>query len=55
VPDPSGPPPTGRRSAEDNITRNLRSFAEEIRRELHQPWLDDYFQTNPLTSGCLPD
>ena len=55
VPDPSGPPPTGRRCAEDDLTRNLRSFAEEVRRELHQPWLDNYFQANPLRSGCLPE
>lgn len=53
IPDPSGPPPTARRSSEDEITRNLRSFAEEIRCELHEPWIDDYFKANPLRSGCL--
>ena len=53
--DPAGPIPTDRRSAEDDITRNLRSFGEELRRDLHQPWVDDYFNANPLSSGVVPE
>ena len=46
---------TGRRCVEDDITRNLRSLSEEIRLDLHQPWIEEYFKANPLVSGILPE
>ena len=55
IPDPSGPPPTHRRSSEDDITRNLRSFAEEIRRDMVEPWIEKHFKANPLSSGIVPE
>ena len=51
VPDPVGPPPTTRRSWEEEITTNLRSFADELRRELHKPWLEEFFEANPKGLG----
>ena len=51
VPDPVGPPPTTRRSWEEEVTRNLRSFAEELRRELREPWLEEFLESTPLGPG----
>jgi len=51
VPDPVGPPPTTRRSWEEEITRNLQSFAEELRGEMRQPWLEESLTTTLLRPG----
>ncbi len=55
VPDPAGLPPTHRRSSEDDLTRNLFSFAEELRLEMHKPWIEQHFKANPLGGGILPE
>jgi hypothetical protein len=51
VPDPAGPPPTIKRSIEEAVSTNLRSFAEDLRRELKEPWIKKFFEQNPFGTG----
>lgn len=51
VPDPAGPAPTAKRSWEEEVARNLRSFAEELRTEIREPWLEELLTSSPRVPG----
>lgn len=54
VRDPVGPLPKRRRSPDGIPPSNLRSFGEELRRDLRKPWVAPYFEAHPLGFGVGP-
>jgi hypothetical protein len=38
-----------------STANTVRSLSEEIRLDLHQPWIEEYFKANPLVRGILPE
>jgi hypothetical protein len=49
--DPVGQLPKSRRSSEDAPPSNLRSLGEELRRDLRERWVAQYFDAHPLGVG----